>query len=116
MKDQELFELCKKVYELTGWMMELGDKGYVNTLTDHPRIEVMNQQFTAGWCPLYTSDYLLEKLKNYDLNMYYFHDEGWRYSVNDGDYEVGSDTPIKALLKLTIALHEAGEVTQGKDI
>lgn len=109
-------DLCKEVYEHTGWKP-----------TDWQHGDEDGQ-------PLYTSDYLLEKLpptyyngrykdnrKNDDVkNIYWIQVErigagGWLAS-----YKCGTDeskwfasihlSPLKALLKLTIALSEAGEL------
>lgn len=114
--DQELFELCKEVYERkpewddlpddNEWITERGVLGYKR----------------EGIAPLYTSHYLLEKLeeKHYqlrlehnhsDMNWYaYFAGKNLRYLFDkDDDWDMGADTPLKALLKLAIALHEAGE-------
>ena len=85
----ELFELCKQVYEATGWET--------------------NSMFIDD-TPRYTSDYLLEKLPvgtniaktntNTTEPLIY-------YSAtcrNNGIHQGG--TPLQALLKLTIKLHE----------
>ena len=97
----ELFELCKKVYEKTGWKP-----------TDW-------QHGIEDGQPLYTSDYLLEKLpatvKNdfdggNDYIILYKKGKSW-YADYMGQFKrQKSDTPLKALLKLTIALSEAGEL------
>lgn len=97
--DNELYELCKEVYKRTGgWGIE------EKALTDH---KLWHPEYSI---PIYTSDYLLEKLPNtVELK-----------KRDDGSYSglmpsiVGrltlADTPLKALLKLTIALSEAGEL------
>lgn len=109
----ELFELCKEAYEKTGW--ETGE-----LLSHRGLVRV----------PLYTSDYLLEKLQqlaNTDRNqLHLFTDTNNGYSakmtISGGSYgeedyhwyEIsdgyGHRTPVLALLKLTIALSEAGEL------
>lgn len=92
----ELFELCEQVYEATGWKPTDWQHG------------IENGQ------PLYNSDYLLDKLpknsdEGYPLTMGCI--EEWRfYYWGDVIIEGKSDTPLKALLKLTIALSEAGEL------
>ena len=101
MKDKDsLYELCKQVYEATGW-----DTGhYFKPLKRGGR--------SSNYPPKYTSDYLLEKLpKEIDrwlLNGRYTFD--WSFGYGSGLYfrnHSGSgDTPLKALLKLTIKLHE----------
>ena len=111
----ELFELCKEVYELTGWSDETLEKMALSMADSELHTE----------CPLYTSDYLLEKLPeevkkrvlvvtngdrphagyaerdnygNYTLDEYYWKNAQYSNEVR------------KALLKLTIALSEAGEL------
>lgn len=107
MKDQELFDLCKQVYEATGWD---------DTEKRHP--------YGGVTLPLYNSDYLLEKLPKYleihgkradDYLLYLrpnFNTEKWTaYYHGVGEYMpffIEADTPLKALLKLTIALHKEG--------
>jgi hypothetical protein len=99
----ELFELCKEVYERTKWG-QYGDEGlsYFNEELNVARKDMP---------PLYTSDYLLEKLpqpltlrkKSYSFEA----------SIRKGNRVypyADADTPLKALLKLTIALSEAGEL------
>lgn len=94
----ELFELCKEVYEKTGWKP-----------TDW-------QHGIEDGQPLYTSDYLLEKLPKKNIILTF--DEfscTWR-TIYGADifstdrFRGNADTPLKALLKLTIALSEAGEL------
>jgi hypothetical protein len=106
--DPELFELCKEVYEKTGWT----PTGY--TAPDDTK-SIMSMK------PLYTSDYLLEKLPNNIENTEGIHklwltispmDKGaWSaaYELFDtSEYVCWSDTPLKSLLKLVIALDDAG--------
>ena len=133
----ELFELCKDVYErFPEWVgvdyffhtYELygSERTGVMTRYDHNfplSIEHM------GLVPIYTSDYLLEKLPAHfyggTIAMSAETDEGpTRYSFfYEDNYETArvvhcknvrlqgwDDTPLKALLKLTIALSEAGEL------
>lgn len=100
--DNELFELCKEVYELTKW--ETNSMFIDNT-------------------PRYTSDYLLEKLpptiKNEfdgddDYLMLYKKSGTW-YADYIGQFlRCKDDTPLKALLKLVIALDEAGQLKGDK--
>ena len=102
---RELFELCKQVYEATGWK-GLGRR-YIN--------EPLEKD---DWIPIYTSDYLLEKLPK-SLNRYGLFELAptraetmWSagYWTNDRleTFSVIGDTPLKALLKLTLNLHEEG--------
>ena len=103
--DNELFELCKQVYKLTGWKP-----------TDWRHGDSNGQ-------PLYTSDYLLEKLPGQFGNRGSSSVQCLRLAKSTQGYLVGyigidlvwwleclADTPLKALLKLTIALSEAGEL------
>lgn len=131
----ELYELCKKVYELTEWR---GEDGFITTIGGK-----WIRDYKKGWYdetieadnfyPLYTSDYLLEKLPKelerkdgqygasrgtVDLTRLRLVDVDWEASyrfedeMNPADFKYASvsDTPLKALLKLTIALSEAGEL------
>ena len=133
----ELFELCKRVYELfpfwAGTDMIYGKEQDGNWKIMPLTLSIPKRDRI----PLYTSDYLLEKLpssiesKEYPgkravlwtrkeddhLDKYpegrvtYF---AWYFvtGVVDGvsDFGVHADTPLKALLRLTIALSEAGEL------
>lgn len=123
--DNELFTLCKHLYERTGWAPNspgwYRESDVVTTGSDGPFIQSYKVRETM---PLYTSDYLLEKLPGNItvavLKDVVHHREGekrWitnRYSAHN----LGSltsnwqDTPLKALLKLTIALLDAGEVEE----
>lgn len=125
--DEELYKLCSEVYKRfpewkTGrhiWSMK------------RPVI-CKGDDFMDGMSfPLYTSDYLLEKLpnelkrsddqygalwgmKNLTQMLDGVWDASYRFEdeMNPPDYKYSceSDTPLKALLKLTIALSEAGEL------
>ena len=94
--DDETLSLCKEVYKATFWEMS---------------------EWEFGGVPLYTSDYLLGKLKEYftyeneiDFGVYYLREiNEWEALVQDKGAST-ADTPLKALLKLTLALHEAGEL------
>jgi hypothetical protein len=107
--DKELFELCKRVYELRGW--ETGEWFGLPT-----------GKHGKGEAAFYTSDYLLEKLPKSRGD---FPDDTWlclepiaqnkwaasyRKGVAHPTIDKWADTPIKALLKLVIALHGAGEL------
>lgn len=132
MKDQELFELCKEVYErLPCW--DNTEKCYAYYAPQYETEKIWqiiplhedNVDDVDEWHPLYSSDYLLEKLPksidNGELNWLDIYHEaepdcwraGYEYgkSENWGDsYDVVSETPLKALLKLVIALADAGEL------
>ena len=92
---RELFELCKQVYEATGWK-GLGRR-YIN--------EPLEKD---DWIPIYTSDYLLEKLPfPTEIGCDSFMWIG-KYENRGNQIWERADTPLKALLKLTIKLHEEG--------
>lgn len=121
----ELYELCKEVYERTGWED-------VSALTDAEG-KLLSPGYLGGrlykeFVPLYTSDYLLEKLPEYVIEYDSYHEQdicnylcvmkvpdGYvaRYDGLSLAHKVKvqrSDTPLKSLLKLTLALHEAGKL------
>jgi hypothetical protein len=120
--DNELFELCYEVSTKTNlvmpkstrnrWLLERGSHyGLVKIKPVAP------PQYRIA--PLYTSDYLLEKLptKINDTSLVIETDgKIWWAHYLDENYIGGgklyreADTPLKALLKLTLALHEAGEL------
>lgn len=115
MNDTELKELCIEVYKRTGWV-----GGEV--IRDNPKMSSYNDANILGY--FYTTDYLLNKLPKHlnngesnwlDLSV----DSGieWTamYEYAKSEYEGQSHmcidiTPLKALLKLTIALDDAGEL------
>lgn len=111
----ELYELCKEVYEKTGW--------------EAPETYKAEDGNPENDWQAYDTDYLLEKLPAHfyggTIAMTAETDEGpTRYSFfYEDNYETAKvvhcksvrlqgwdDTPLKALLKLTIALSEAGEL------
>ena len=111
--DTELFDLCREVYKKTKWG-QYGDEG----LDYYPQPKAY---------PKYTSDYLLEKLpliieqRDTSPSDYFFElspgfagDTKWlaKYQdINEGQLvaEYGA-TAVEALLKLTLALNEVGEL------
>jgi len=129
--DNELFELCKEVYEATGQMWDGTEKCYAyidefNSGEKHWRIIPLhedNVDDVDDWHPLYTSDYLLEKLPKI-INVGYWlvievesitkdstkYNVRYKNGINNHLYGGVADTPLKALLKLTLALKEAGEL------
>lgn len=175
MNDNELLELCKGVYDATGWdnksntpsgeRLKVWQQGYsisemgegnddyettppeernkVNVydweVREDPRHGLTTGQEVFKWWfsqvktiennvfPLYTSDYLLEKLPSF-IYSYQYEQKAWLwvrkntdnfnawYFVNDPSYgedvtsEHGTtgDTPLKALLKLTIEISKKG--------
>ena len=126
----ELFELCKEVYERTGWEdTDFGYWEYKSLRTDEIEIIKISALNKIKWSsPLYTSDYLLEKLPEYVIEYDSYYEQDIRnylcvMKVPDGYVALydglslahkvkvqRTDTPLKALLKLTIALSEAGEL------
>lgn len=134
--DKELFNLCREVYELTGWNNQELLGGWIEDQFEGPNnlgtFTTKDQTETILFkliCPLYISDYLLEKLaSDYSIEAtvrYVSHntqDALYRYMIDKlgkfvaftpdmpmGKYPVG-DKPAIPLLKLTIALSEAGEL------
>ncbi|TFC63728.1 hypothetical protein E3O62_02565 [Cryobacterium sp. TMT2-15-1] len=130
MMDNELFGLCKEVYGATEWGLHIADQQLASyekyiwfyrddgLITDEPIYNTSFQNPT----PLYTSDYLLEKLpkergdeeRTYlTLDINPFGDWSAYYSDGQGGSSIYigiHNTALKALLKLTLALHAAGEL------
>ena len=121
MDNDELFELCKEVYESTGWR---GEDGFITTIGGKWIKDVKKGWFdetidSDGFYPLYTSDYLLEKLpcnkgNHVDLGKWSggYWSAGWQPNSGRRYIRAVADTPLKALLKLTLALIEAGELVK----
>lgn len=117
--DTELFELCRKVYDLLEWQIDdatwvVGDEnGDLFILTK----EVEEQGHYDYYAPLYTSDYLLERLpfpSQLDRDSFAWIGK-WEQGAGSAPKRQvweRSNTPLKALLKLTLALHEAGELQE----
>lgn len=128
--DNELFELCREVYKRTGWKAPHDKVFVINDYlesdtgikkpTHYSKIGYGKKSGAITYWPLYTSDYLLEKLpkgiKGDYLNMFSAGITSWyalygrTTTAKDTGLYGESDTPLKALLKLTIVLHEAGEL------
>lgn len=129
--DNELYELCKEVYGLFPEWKDT-DKFYAhlhNRIGESLGIGITDEHFEL-LAPLYTSDYLLEKLppvifvrtsdgKNNTaiLTLWVNGDKTVHVAYmipydeqNRGDYAQTSDTSRKALLMLTKALADAGEL------
>lgn len=121
--DSELFELCKSVYERTGWYDTdfhfRPAKNVEGVIVWLPQYRMGNYDSVHGSpVPLYTSDYLLEKL-DFLLTPLHGHmtlrklDDGYHIDA-DNIYEgprleiAISDTPLKALLLLTLNLIDQG--------
>lgn len=137
--DQELFELCKDVYDRLEWQIDMGGWIIGDENAELFILDVSKDQGSYDfYAPLYTSDYLLEKLPakivtkkdTYGLIVTPYTSDGtwiadycvtsWGQPLsgirghwlhNGGDAQLTESTSgLKALLKLTIALHEAGEL------
>lgn len=121
--DQELFELCKEVYKRTKWLG--GNGGFMWVQWQEDSAWLLEPSSKSGktchdWFPFYTSDYLLEKLKNKYPSVELVELNGhmqrigrgphWRAAASWGTAKYDKDTPLKALLKLVIALDDAGEL------
>ena len=133
-ESNELFELCKQAYEATGWKYTIGrfhDDGSYDGYVGHKGVAYTPNPQDAEWLPkdipLYTSDYLLEKLPR---AVKFYGDpasmSGSGYSYLSIERPVASnwcasyryegypihcgfgDTPLEALLRLTLKLHEEG--------
>lgn len=116
--DTELFELCKQVHEAMGW--EGTDFNYYPGERSFFTIDRADNKLRHAFVlsPLYTSDYLLEKLPGWidhgrpilrkaNLNQ-------WSASYDFGPHEsyiARGSTPLKSLLKLCLALHKQGLLT-----
>ena len=123
----ELLELCKEVYKRTGWE-DVRDFYHENDTFDEETqtfkrngiFSIVERKRADYNTPLYTSDYLLEKLpKKYNngilllaiTNSTQWGAEYYSFSPPERGAKTDvyiSDTPLKALLKLTIALHDSG--------
>ena len=113
-------ELCKQVYEATGWPQELNISQLYEYWDDHDELCVISiEDSDDELVPSYTSDYLLEKLperilidKQYRrwLSMDNLGSDGWQFSYRAERtapiYASVADTPLKSLLLLTLKLHE----------
>lgn len=113
MKDTELFELCKEVYErFPKW----GDVDFVwlnNIPREEPSYTSGNKFVSEAETPAYTSDYLFKKLPRGTQVRKSVRFDGYvaRTRLSGNAPRKAADTPLKALLKLTLALHEAKELT-----
>ena len=117
----ELFELCKEVYRRTKWQQK-GTAIILRMIFNDADDGAGLYKHLEGY--LYTSDYLLEKLQAIPTKEPEIQDEPhiivehsgvvkpeykWSAKAFNGDWlEVKSTTPLKALLKLVIALSKAG--------
>jgi hypothetical protein len=130
MNDNELFELCKQVYEKTGWKepknLQLYRPMTVHKNDSNQEWEIVHNIWSDDtpfdeydYIPLYTSDYLLEKLPPKITGFYQYFSlkrlagayetPPWTATYGKG-MKFYADTPLKALLLLTLALDEAGQL------
>lgn len=112
--NNELFELCKEVYKQFPlwagtthcWMT--GSDGTAAILTQEAPL--YTERGIKWECPLYTSDYLLEKLLPVTSIRFIPQANGqiylqwWPTEPNYDD--IFASTPLKALLKLTLTLNK----------
>lgn len=114
-QDEELFELCKQVHEDTGW-----DKTDLNYYPGNHSFFVIDTSKNAPrhlkkLAPLYNSDYLLEKLPfpSHIGRDSFAWIAKWERGAGSSPFRQiweRADTPLKALLKLTLSLKQAGEL------
>jgi len=125
--DNELFELCKEVYLRNHWWYPMTESHeyYTNfsPRDKHDRTWRVKRYFGPKdktgeqMFPIYTTDYILSKLPyEIDRNLLTMSatEYSWdfRYGMASIARRTGlggrSDTPLKALLKLVLALDDAG--------
>ncbi|RYF29599.1 MAG: hypothetical protein EOO17_00855 [Chloroflexi bacterium] len=129
MIDNELFKLCEDVYKrCPDWYMKGSNLhnpqawwSIDGELMPQPA-DSHNLRWNQIVAPLYTSDYLLEMLPQYTdakhrLTLQPVAELGrWAASYDDTNRKEdrhgvhSADTPLKALLKLCLALKDAGEL------
>jgi len=130
MQDNELLELCKEVYLKLGWYPgnNYSEKVWVNNSAGKLAIKTTKEtgDYWQEICPAYSLEYLLEKLPKY-IELFDEHADDYllflRPNFKGDEWNAGysglgtwmpyltdADTPLKALLKLTLALKEAGEL------
>ena len=116
----ELYQLCKEVYKRTGWKQE-PDISYLHKYWDnHDELCVISiEEADDTLIPAYTSDYLLEKLPRYIYLQQSADGKSWGASqlqptelrTAENAYQsinTSAVTPLRALLLLTLKLHEEG--------
>lgn len=115
--ENEVFELCKQVYEATGWKQSPNISQLYEYWDDYDELCVISiEDADDALVPAYTSDYLLDKLPKFiddrRLTLQPVIGNRWDASydlINEADdsiYDSFAKTPLKALLKLSIELHE----------
>jgi hypothetical protein len=117
-------ELCKELYELSGWMVDDYYMGYPlvwatdemsKGLAKHqlvwhePWRSDPNYKFVA---PAYDLGYLLRKLQGYDCGVYYSNQwQQWIATAHDNN-QGKADTPENAAAKLAIELFKQNILTK----
>ena len=115
-ESSELLDLCKQVYEATGWEQSPNISQLYEYWDNYDELCVISIEDADGaLVPAYTSDYLLEKLplevgNHIETGIWHggFRYASWQPGRGRRYITVQSDTPLKALLKLVIALDDAG--------
>lgn len=123
-ESNELLELCKQVYEATGWKQSPNISQLYEYWDDHDELCVISiEDADDALVPAYTSDYLLEKLPSVVQDPYdkiFRHIQMWingdrsahagyvePYAHDDRvAYAQKSDEMRITLLKLTLKLHK----------
>lgn len=118
---RELFELCKKCYEATGWKQSPNISQLYEYWDDYDELCVISiEDADDTLVPAYTSDYLLEKLPVYSEDSEGMlsvttrqgqERNGWMAYYEDVDgYSVSAEgigkSPLEALLRLTLKVYE----------
>lgn len=100
--DTELFELCKQVYKRTGW-----DDLPLSQRYDAYEGDGIEDEYIR--IPAYNVEYILQRLPKPRMTLRNTSD-GWTayYDTLGEGLPQYESTPLKALLKLTIALDDAG--------
>jgi hypothetical protein len=116
-------ELCKELYELSGWQYEMGTNGF--WYTDHTPDLVVATYVSGDSTPAYDLGYLLRKLPEsigeFD-NFIMIKPDNWRvgYGEDSADDCIWwkliweSDTPEDAVAKLAIELFKQGVLKKEK--
>jgi hypothetical protein len=108
MNDNELFELCRKVAKRTDWLCDEDASDYYFYWESNERGKFSVRHKTE--CPYYSKD---EKLPPTIVARGVEFSTATRIAATSKQL-IGteSDTPLKALLKLTVALDDVGELSR----
>ena len=128
-KKTELFELCKEVYKRTGWKEDTTGFGMYYTEDVYEDGSSLWNQYcwsegkapNGNWIPKYSIEYIMplmpsgiQLVKMATGNNYMARKNYGSSTTHTRDFynklRHESDTPLKALLRLTIALHKVGEL------